>query len=160
MNPSPSCLDLIRNSEGCQLKAYRDCAGVLTIGYGHTGPDVKPGMKITWTQAEALLGSDALVAAEAVEHLAGPCTQGQFDAFVDFVFNFGATRFSTSTLLHKHKAGNFTGAAAEFGKWIYAGQPPRPEPGLIKRRAAETHLYLSDQLPHDVKVSDEEDDGA
>lgn len=158
MKPSAACLDLIRQSEGCRLKAYLCPAGVLTIGYGHTGPDVKPGQVITYTQAEALLESDAMVAAEAVERLAPKCTQGQFDALTDFVFNFGAKKFAGSTLLHMHKAGNYTGAAAQFARWVNAGG--KILPGLVKRRAAEAHLYLSDEAPHDVKVIDEEEDGA
>jgi lysozyme len=61
------------------------------------------------------------------------------------VFNLGSGKLQTSTLLRKHKAGNYTGAAAEFSRWVYADG--RIEPGLIKRRAAETHLYLSGDLP-------------
>jgi lysozyme len=158
VKPSAACLDLIRQSEGCRLKPYLCPAGKLTIGYGHTGPDVKPGQSITYSQAEALLESDAMVASAAVEKLAGKCTQGQFDALTDFAFNLGAGKLAGSTLLKYHKAGNTTAAAAEFGKWVYGGGHILP--GLVKRRAAETHLYLSDELPHDVKVIDEEDDGA
>jgi lysozyme len=30
--------------EGCRLTAYRDSTGVLTLGYGHTGPEVVEGL--------------------------------------------------------------------------------------------------------------------
>lgn len=36
-------LALTRRFEGLRLDAYQDCAGVWTIGYGHTGADVTPG---------------------------------------------------------------------------------------------------------------------
>jgi len=49
---------MIKGWEGCRLTAYKCPAGVLTIGYGHTGKDVKPGMKITQTQADALFETD------------------------------------------------------------------------------------------------------
>jgi lysozyme len=72
-------------------------------------------------------------------------SQGQLDALTSFVFNLGASKLKHSTLLKKHNAGNYTGAAIELGKWIYANG--RPLDGLIKRRAAETHMYLLGDLP-------------
>lgn len=50
-------LDLIKSFEGCKLKAYK-CVPTekyYTIGYGHYGKDVKPGMVINSKQAEELL---------------------------------------------------------------------------------------------------------
>ena len=43
---------LVKEFEGCRLTAYKDSVGVLTIGYGHTGSDVKPGMTITQARAD------------------------------------------------------------------------------------------------------------
>jgi lysozyme len=146
MMPSAACFALIRKSEGLRLKAYRDPVGVLTIGYGHTGPDVSDSKKITVDEAEALLHTDATHACDSVLKLTnGNVSQGQLDALTDFVFNLGSKRLGSSTLLMKHKAGNYAGAAVEFGKWVYADG--RILPGLVKRRAAETHLYLSGDLP-------------
>ena len=34
---SQAGIDLIKHFEGCELKAYYCPAGILTIGYGHTG---------------------------------------------------------------------------------------------------------------------------
>ena len=39
--------DFIRRHEGLRLSAYKCTGGVSTIGYGHTGADVLPGMTIT-----------------------------------------------------------------------------------------------------------------
>ena len=52
MKTSKTGLDLIKTFEGCRLKAYKCPADVWTIGYGHTGSDVKQGMVIT--QAETM----------------------------------------------------------------------------------------------------------
>jgi lysozyme len=146
MMPSATCFALIRKSEGLRLKAYRCPAGVLTIGYGHTGPDVPENKKITMDEAEALLSTDVTHACDSVLELTGgKVSQGQLDALTDFVFNLGSSKLRSSTLLRKHKAGNYTGAASEFGRWIYSNG--RPLDGLIKRRAAETHLYLDGTLP-------------
>lgn len=140
MNPSPACLSMIRQFEGCRLDSYGDSGGVLTIGFGHTGPDVREGETITPEQAEQLLEADALKAGSAVCRMAHSTTQNQFDALTDFVFNLGAGALSGSTLLEKHNHGDFAGAAAEFGRWVHCkGQIL---PGLVRRRAAEAHLYL------------------
>lgn len=144
MTPSPSCLALIKRCEGERLNAYRDTGGVLTIGVGHTGPDVTPGEAITDAQAMALLQGDLARAAADVTRLAGQCTQQQFDALVSLTFNIGGGQLAGSTLLHLHKAGNHTAAAAEFPKWCHDNGAI--EPGLVKRRAYETLLYLGEQV--------------
>lgn len=95
-------LKLIRDSEGCVLTAYRDSGGVLTIGTGHTGPDVTEGLSITLEQAEDLLLKDLGATQEAIaEHVTVPVTQSMWDALCSFVFNVGAGNFSQSTLLDR-----------------------------------------------------------
>jgi GH24 family phage-related lysozyme (muramidase) len=44
--------------EGCRLTAYKDSGGVWTIGIGHTGPDVTPGLTITPQRAAELFAKD------------------------------------------------------------------------------------------------------
>lgn len=148
MLPSPACTMLTAVSESCKLKAYPDPAtrgAPYTIGYGHTGPDVKPGLIWTQAQADNALTTDLTAAAKAVADLLGTArtTQGQFDALTDFAFNVGAGNLKSSTLLRKHKAGDHAGAAAEFDKWVYAAG--KKMPGLVTRRAREKALYLSHQ---------------
>lgn len=139
MQPSQAAIDLIKASEGLRLTAYRDSAGILTIGYGSTG-GIKPGQKITPEQAEAMLVDDLDEAAEAVRQLVTvPLTQGQFDALCSFVFNLGAGRLRDSTLLRLLNQGKYGEAAAQFRFWVMAGG--KPLPGLVKRRAAERALF-------------------
>ena len=61
MHISEKGLALIKEFEGLELKAYKCPAGVLTIGYGHTGPDVIPEMEITQANADDLLKGDLLI---------------------------------------------------------------------------------------------------
>jgi lysozyme len=139
MQPSQNAIELIKASEGLRLTAYRDSAGILTIGYGSTG-GIKPGQKITPEQAEAMLVDDLDEAADAVRKLVTvPLTQGQFDALCSFVFNLGAGRLRDSTLLRLLNQGKYGEAAAQFRFWVMAGG--KPLPGLVKRRAAERALF-------------------
>lgn len=154
MTPSKACYDLIKQFEGFRSKAYLCPAGILTIGYGHTGVDVLPGMRISEAQADELLRKDvARFAAMVAKALTAKVSQGQFDALVSFCFNTGPGKAGVkdglislkngnpSSLLRKTNAGDKLGAAAEFDKWTKAnGQELR---GLVARRDAEQRLYLS-----------------
>jgi lysozyme len=154
----PAGRALIERNEGCRLKAYRDVVGVLTIGYGITGPEVHEGMVITREQADRML-SDRLAREfePAVNKLIGeaPTTQGQFDAMVSLAFNIGpgdwrrglrarhdAGGFEDSSVLREHLAGNHQAAANAFLLWNKAGG--RVLPALTRRRHQERALYLSE----------------
>jgi len=53
---TPTGLQLLKTWEGCILTAYPDPASggdPWTIGYGHTGPEVSPGLTISQAQARA-----------------------------------------------------------------------------------------------------------
>lgn len=140
MKTSETGIDLIKHYEGLQLQPYICPAGKPTVGFGHTGPDVVFGRTVTEAEAEQLLREDLRFAEKGVETYARvPLTQGQFDALVSFAFNLGIGALRDSTLLKKVNAKDFEGAAAEFGKWVHGGG--RVLPGLIKRRAAEAHLF-------------------
>lgn len=141
MTPSPACYALVRKAEGLRLGAYQDSKGVWTIGTGHTRGVVR-GMVITPDQAEVYLEADMAEAAAAVNQLATPCLQCQFDALVSFTFNEGAHALETSHLLQYHRAGDFAEAAHQFSSWVFCDG--RILPGLVKRRAAEARLYLDD----------------
>lgn len=141
MKVSNNGINLVKRFEGLELKAYRDSVGILTIGYGHTHA-VKSGDIITGKQADAFLREDLQVAELTVNtNVKVKLTQGQFDALVSFVFNLGSGNFVKSTLIKKLNAGDYAGAADEFGKWVNAGG--KKLPGLVKRRAAEREVFLT-----------------
>src|SRR5215469_12900903 len=88
---SKTGIALTERFESLRLTAYRDLTGVLTIGYGHTGPEVYEGQTITEETATGLLFQDVQVASHAVNFLVlVPLTQAEFDALVDFCFNVGS----------------------------------------------------------------------
>jgi lysozyme len=136
---SPAGLDLTKKFEGLELSAYADSGGVWTIGYGHTGPGVHPGLKITQAEADAFLESDVAGAVTAVNRFATvSLNQNQFDALVDFTFNLGPAVLAHSTLLRDVNAGNF--AADQFQLWDHVKGVVVT--GLLTRRKAEAVLFL------------------
>jgi len=141
MTYSDAGIALTKGFEGLRLTAYRDCGGVLTIGYGHTGPDVVEGMTIDEAQAEALLRADLQSAVDCVNRaVTAAITQNQFDALVDFCFNVGCGSLLKSTLLKKVNASDFAGAAEQFALWVHAGG--EVVAGLVRRRKLEAEMFV------------------
>lgn len=149
---SPHGVRVMHYFETCQLKAYPDPGSKngepWTIGWGHTGPEVKPGLVWTQHQADSVFLNDL----RRFEHdvlslIRVPLTQGQFDALVSFAYNIGSDidadtipeGLGDSTLLRKLNAGDYDGAAREFRKWNKNdGKVMR---GLTRRRVAEECLF-------------------
>lgn len=143
MRTNAQGLQIIKDSEGLRLHAYRCPAGVWTIGYGDTGPDVTPGLTITEDEAEARLRARLETEFEpGVERmLRVPVSGNQFSALVSFAYNVGLRALWESSLLRLLGAGDTQGAAAQFGRWTKSGG--RVLPGLVKRRQAEAELFLA-----------------
>jgi lysozyme len=140
-------LELIKSFEGLRLDAYQDQAGVWTIGYGHTA-GVAPGQLVNQELADMFLRSD-LGRAEtyvAVVTRDVPTADDQFAAMVSLCFNIGSGNFRTSTVLRRHRTGDYQLAGAAFLLWnkLHADGRLVPSKGLTRRRAAERALYLSE----------------
>lgn len=142
---SPQGVQNIANWEGKSYSAYRDIAGNLTIGRGHL---IKPGDGLTAQsvlndqQIENLFDNDIADAETSVKsRVIAPLTQGQFDALVDFVFQFGDGKFATSTLLQLLNKRQYDLAAAEFAKWVHANNQVVSQ--LVVRRQADTQIFYA-----------------
>ncbi len=145
---SSTGLALTRSFEGLRLEAYQDSAGIWTIGYGHTGPEVRAGLRISESQAEALLRADLASAVRCVRGAVRvSVTQYQFDALVDFCFNAGRGNLLNSSLLRDVNRGEFASAAAQFGLWVHAGAQGRFRAGSAARGrgCALSRLWISGQ---------------
>jgi lysozyme len=136
-------LAIIKNNEGPGgkpvLHSYLCPAGVLTVGWGHTGPDVHTNTTVTEAQAENMLKQDIAATERCLTAWIKTATDNQFSAMVSFAFNEGVGKFRGSTLLKLHNAGDYAGAQKEFAKWTMADG--KVLPGLVKRRAQEAALY-------------------
>lgn len=137
---SDAGLALTKSFESCVLTAYADLGGVWTIGYGHTGSEVKEGLRWTQQQADRQLLIDLRGSIACVKRAVKvSILQNQFDALVDFVFNVGCGSFEASTLLKDLNAGDIDGAAAEFLMWDHVDGVVVP--GLLRRRRAEVGMF-------------------
>jgi lysozyme len=144
--------DWIKSAEGDPKKkgkpmliGYRDSKGVPTIGYGHTGPDVKIGMKIDEKQALKYLYSDATLAADCLRRILAEwkknnfkgykLKQNEFDALVSLIYNSGCEGVRRSIFIQNLKKGDYKNAAKNILN--YANK------GLANRRKAEYEIFLN-----------------
>lgn len=132
------------------VKAYPDPGTggkPWTIGIGSTtdeqGEPIAPGT--VWSRERAVARFKAHLAEfgnGVDELLAGkPATAAQKAALVSLAYNIGLSALSRSTVLKRHRAGDYDGAAGAFLMWNRAGG--RVMAGLSRRRAAEVKLYRS-----------------
>lgn len=142
MITSDKGIEFIINEEGgIRLKAYRCQAGILTIGVGHTGKDVKERMEITKEKAIDLLKLD-LRRFESVVNKSIKVTlkQHQFDALVSLAFNIGPVAFSDSTLVKRINAGaDIKEIETAWKMWRKGGGKVLPI--LVRRREREVKMY-------------------
>lgn len=143
-------ISLIKDNEGLRNQAYLDPVGIPTICYGHTGPEVRLGMRLSDAECESLLLQD--IAAHQPVLTPGnprncindvPLNQNQMDALTSFVFNLGENQFCRSTMARRLRLKDYSGASPEFSKWVYGrvGGKAQKLPGLIKRRTEEKRLF-------------------
>lgn len=131
-------VDLIKQFEGCKLKAYKAVATekYYTIGYGHYGADVKSGMTITKAKAEEILKTDLRKFEEAVVCTGLNLNQNQFDALVSFTYNCGEGNLKK--LINNRSLSQIADAILLYNK-----SGGKVLAGLQRRRAAERNLFLN-----------------
>lgn len=128
----------LERHEGVVLRAYRDVAGVWTIGAGLTAASgviaPKAGMVLTADQAADLLGKALARNYEpAVRAVMPAADQQEFDGALSFHFNTGAIgRASWVKAWAKY---DWNGVRAGLLKWVKGGG--KVLPGLKARREAE-----------------------
>lgn len=143
MRVSEAFFPHIEEIEGFRAQAYRDVAGILTIGFGHVILPSETHLKtaiITREEGVAILKKDIRDAEDAVNtYVKVPLKQPQYDALVSFVFNVGAGQFKQSTLLARLNEGHCCAVPDELRRWRRAGG--RVVSGLVARREKEIALY-------------------
>ena len=140
---SPAGLEQLIAEEGDVLRAYRDVAGVWTIGVGLTAASgvvvPKSGMTLTKAESRQLL---ARALASRYEPAVGKVMPGApahaFDGAVSFHFNTGA--IARASWVDAWRRGDAQAARTAIAAWNKAGG--RVIEGLTRRREREADLIL------------------
>jgi lysozyme len=143
---SQAGLNFIADFEGFSATAYKDVAGLSTIGYGHLIRSGENFGTLSGNAAFQLLRQDASFAVNAVnKYVKVPLNQNQFDALTSFTFNIGAGGFSNSSVLRNINSGNTLSIDKSFLMWNKARIDGvlTPVKGLTNRRQAEANLFIN-----------------
>ena len=121
-----------------QVKTLR--GNPWTIGYGFTS-GVQPNMVMSEGEADVRLAAELVQYEQGVlQALSVPPNQNEFDACVSLAWNIGVSRFQSSSVVKAHNRGDKASASRAFGLWNKANG--QEEPGLVRRRAKESQVYL------------------
>jgi lysozyme len=148
MNTSSKGIALIQAFEGFRATAYKDIAGIWTIGYGTiviNGRPVKAGEICTTEQAIGYLYSDLRAFEAAIQReVKIPLLQHQFDALACFAYNVGVGALKASTLLKNINA-RLPIEERRFTDWNKAkiNGVLTASPGLTRRRKSEYYLFTT-----------------
>lgn len=143
-------VDFISAHEGLSLKAYHDGGGVLTIGYGHTGPEIQDGDIWTKVQADTRLLSDinntaseigAMLDRDVIDSL----TDNQYSAIISFTFNLGThdSKGKPWTLWSVINKRQYDQVPAQLVRFVYDNGTKVQ--GLVNRRNDEIALWSTDE---------------
>ena len=147
MHISDEGIELIKHFEGCELEAYFDAVGVLTIGYGYI-KGVQEGDKWTQEKADFMLQRELEEEYEQYinDYVHVNLNQQQFDALCSWVYNLGPSNFKSSTLLKKLNNEEFSEVPEQIKRWNKAGG--KVLAGLTRRREAEALLFEGKDWRH------------
>lgn len=131
MKISQKGIELIKQFEGCRLKAYTCPSGIWTIGWGHT-KNVYQGMIITQEKADQLFLEDVVN-----YYPIGDFSQNKFDSLTSFCYNCG--RGALNDVLNS--------SDVTYTMSLYINGSNGPLEGLKRRRKEEIELYnTSDEI--------------
>lgn len=149
MRPIPDrAVSFVAQREGCELRAYADPASggaPYTIGYGHTGPEVRLGLKITQEQATNFLRADLATARARIFKRIGAVmdelSEAQFCVLLSFTFNLGDgdPKKKEWTIWKLLRAREFDQVPGQLVLFIKAAG--KVNKGLVNRRNAEVALW-------------------
>ncbi|ODS09765.1 lysozyme [Vibrio scophthalmi] len=148
LSVSENGLRHIANEEGCRLKAYQCSADVWTIGLGQTQGVTEETVYTLDDAASSFVRSVSDAENVVKNRITQTPTQGEYDMMVSFVYNLGAGKFASSTLLKKFNQGDRAGACNEYPRWVFVnGKNCRIDAnncrGIPKRRDKEQDVCLN-----------------
>lgn len=137
------------------LQTYLDTGGVPTNCYGHTGPEVKLGQKLTEEQCVATFAADLLKHDKQLRSVAKGkfISDWEYAAMLDFTFNKGVGNLASSTMLVYFNRGDHDKVCDELLKWVY-GKNKQGEKVKIKglvNRASNEWKWCKGEVPQEMK---------
>lgn len=154
-------IDFIKAHEGLRLTAYQDGGGVWTIGYGHTGSDVRAGVVWSQAQADGVLAANIRDAAASLavmvdRDVIDSLTENQYAALLSFVFNLGTQDhnghpWTLWSIVNKRQYDQVPGQLVRF---VYDGSTKVQ--GLVNRRNDEIALWSTGEpgsVPDEARAS-------
>lgn len=138
----------IGDHEGDKLDSYEDVAGVWTICEGVTGPDIKPGLKMTAEQCDSLNQSEiGQFMTKVADRITVPVSAETLAAHTSFAYNIGIAGYTGSKALKETNAGKISKGCKDMANWYTAGGMDCRNKanncyGLIERRNDEIKLCL------------------
>jgi lysozyme len=142
MQTSSEGVAFIAAHEGIVTHAYRDAAGVWTIGVGHTAAAGAPvpvrGMTLSRDEALRQFAHDLSRYERRVAAAMGGVARTAFDGAVSFDFNTGA--IDRASWVTSYREGRPAEARAGLLQWTKAGG--RKLAGLVRRREDEAALIF------------------
>ncbi|MBN1065743.1 lysozyme [Clostridium botulinum] len=152
---SEACINFIKSWEGFFAKPYYDMVGVLTLGYGMTGDEIKGLSSITESKASDMLkdlinNKYAQIIKKSLDDKNISLKQNEFDALVSFAYNCGTAGLLGSTLYKNIVAGirDKNTIISNFQAWSNGGGK-RIE-GLYRRRMKEAAMFLDSDYTGNV----------
>jgi lysozyme len=143
MRPIPEILiRFLERVEGQRNVAYRDSGGVLTVGVGHTGPNVKEGSYWTQDAIDGALRADLALAQKRLLWAIGQTAIDrlnayQYAALLSFVFNEGEK--ADWEIWSDIRCGRLDLVPSELARFELVKD--RIVLGLVNRRKAEIALW-------------------
>lgn len=148
-------LPVVVKWEGTRNVAYLDHLGIPTICTGHTGPEVKLGLRVSDEQCAAWLKQDLQAAYDTTQRcVPGYVPQSVRAAYTSFTFNVGPGKVGVKDgmcvlksgreprHIRQLQAGEFKQACDTLMLWAKAGGVPSK--GVFNRRVDEVALCYKD----------------
>lgn len=132
----------IQQFEGLKHRPYPDVGGILSICYGHTGPDVRVNTYKTTDQCYAIAQQDATKAANGILKVSPSLKDHpqQLAAAISFSYNVGLGTYDKSSVARDFNAGNLSKGCSDLMK--YTNADGKYSSGLYNRRKAEYNICM------------------
>lgn len=132
----------IEKFEGLRHTTYPDIGGVLSICYGHTGPDVRVNTFKTTDQCYAIAQQDATKAADGILKVSPGLVNHPYElaAAISFSYNVGVSTYDKSSVARDFNSGNYARGCQDLMKYTYAAG--KYSQGLDNRRKAEYTICM------------------